>query len=208
MGKKWTAIIFVLAGIGGMLLYPRHVWAQNEAVTLLVQKYEAYQEGFDGIESLEDVEDAGYEVIESQKFPVVLESFGEEEVFFVPILHGEYHRLGVLIVDSQGRVLYKTNQLEVNYRQLERLEQPVKGLAAVSFQDLNHDGLTDIVLIANCENDTGDYAGKNYKVGDVLFQRDGEFYRDWRISDKINRFSMNKSADFIASYVRDGNSRL
>ena len=62
------------------------------------------------------------------------------------------------------------------------------------------------MLITTCENDTGDYAGKSYKVGDVLFQRDGDFYRDWRISDKINRFSMNKSADLIASFVGEGHS--
>lgn len=207
MGKKGIAIMVIcLLACMGSLAYPMRAQAQNEAVTLLVQKYEAYQEEFEAIESLADVESAGYEIIEEQRFPVLLESFGQEEVEFVPIIHREYRRLGVLIVDSQGGILYKTNQLETNYKYLEQLEQPVKKLAAVSFQDLNHDGLTDIVLITNCENATGDYAGKTYKVGDVLFQRDGYFYRDWRISDKINRFSMNKSADFIASYVRDGNS--
>lgn len=206
MGKKWTAMLLALVSVAGILPGSMHASAQNETVTLLVQKYETYQEEFESIQTLEDVEKAGYEIIESQKFPVLLETFGQEEVTFVPILHQEYHRLGVLIADSEGNVLYKTNQLEANYKYLEQLEQPVKGLAAVSFQDLNHDGLTDIILISNCENETGDYAGKTYKVGDVLFQRGGSFYRDWRISDKINRFSMNKSADFIASHVRDGNS--
>ena len=180
--------------------------AQTEAIGLLIQKYEDYQESFAGIENVEDIEAGGYEKIEDHCFPVLLESFGEEEVYFVPILHKEYHRLVILITDGEGKVLYKTDQLEANYRQLDQLEQPIKGLAAVSFQDLNRDGQKDIILIANCENDTGEYAGRNYKIGDVLFQRDGQFYRDWRISDKINRFSMNKSAKFIAAYVRDGNS--
>ncbi|WP_300712282.1 VCBS repeat-containing protein [uncultured Acetatifactor sp.] len=206
MGKKRTAKLLALVGMAGILTCSMRVSAQNEAVTLLVQRYEAYQQEFEGIEKLADVEATGYEIIESQQFPVALESFGQEEVTFVPILHQEYHRLGVLIADSEGNVLYKTNQLEANYKYMEQLEQPIKSLAAVSFQDLNHDGLTDIILIANCENTTGDYAGKTYKVGDVLFQRDGSFYRDWRVSDKINRFSMNKSAEFIASHVRDGNS--
>ena len=182
------------------------VSAQGEAVKVLAQKYQAYQACFSAIESVEDVEANGYEKMESQSFPVVLESFGEEELTFLPIMHREYHRLAVLIADSEGKVLYKTDQLETNYKYLEQLEQPTKDIAAVSFQDLNHDGLTDIVLITNCENGEGEYAGQTFKVGDVLFQRDGQFYRDWRISDKINRFSMNKSADFIASYVRDGNS--
>ena len=134
-----------------------------------------------------------------------LETFGEEAEF-LPAMHREYHRLAVFIADGEGNILFRTEQLETNYKSRESLEQPIKSLAAVSFQDLDGDGLTDIVLITNCENDRGDYAGRTYKVGDVLFQKDGEFYRDWRISDKINRFSMNKSTDFIASYVRDGNS--
>ena len=192
--------------MAGILTCSMRVSAQNEAVTLLVQRYEAYQQEFEGIEKLADVEATGYEIIESQQFPVALESFGQEEVTFVPILHQEYHRLGVLIADSEGNVLYKTNQLEANYKYMEQLEQPIKSLAAVSFQDLNHDGLTDIILIANCENTTGDYAGKTYKVGDVLFQRDGSFYRDWRGSDKINRFSMNKSVESIAAFVKEGKS--
>lgn len=203
--KKWISIL-TLVCICGLLLPFRQVSAQNEAIAMLIQKYELYQEQFAALETAEDIEENGYERIESQSFPVLLESFGEEEVIFLPIMHREYHRLAVLITDSSGKILYKTDQLETNYKYLERLEQPTKSLAAVSFQDLNHDGLTDIVLITNCENATGEYAGEPYKVGDVLFQRDGAFYRDWRISDKINRFSMNKSADFIAAYVRDGNS--
>ena len=178
----------------------------DEELALLIKKYRQYQESFAAIETVDDIEANGYEVIESQSFPVILESFGEEEVFFLPIMETRYHRLAVLIVDAEGRVLFKTDQLETNNRYLGQLEQPTKDVAAVSFHDVNEDGLTDIILITNCENDTGAYAGKLYKTGDVLFQQDCSFYRDWRISDKINRFSMNKSARFIISYVRDGNS--
>ena len=205
MRKKWMSILSLLC-ICFMTLPSEKALAQNEAVGLLIQKYNGYQESFASIEKVEDIEGSGFAEIEDQSFPVLLESFGEEEVVFRPLMHEEYHRLAVLITDSSGKVLYKTDQLETNYRYLDQLEQPTRELTAVSFQDLNHDGQTDIVLITRCENDTGDYAGWTYKVGDVLFQRDGQFYRDWRISDKINRFSMNKSADFIVSYVRDGNS--
>ena len=125
---------------------------------------------------------------------------------FLPIMDTQYHRLAVLIADQEGRVLFKTNQLETNNRFLGQLEQPTRDVAAVSFHDLNEDGLTDIILITNCQNDTGAYAGKTYKTGDVLFQQDQSFYRDWRISDKINRFSMNKSAKCIVSYVKEGSS--
>ncbi len=205
MRKKWMSIL-ILVCICFLTVPSEKAMAQNEAIGLLIQKYNDYQESFASIEKVEDIEGSGFVEIENQSFPVLLESFGEEAVMFRSLMHEEYHRLAVLVTDSGGNVLYKTDQLETNYRYLDQLEQPTRELTAVSFQDLNHDGLTDIILITTCENDTGDYAGITYKVGDVLFQRDGQFYRDWRISDKINRFSMNKSVDFIVSYVRDGNS--
>lgn len=179
---------------------------ETKELEILRRKYWEYQEKFAAIETVDDIETNGYQVIESQSFSVILESFGEEEVLFLPIVETQYHRLAVIIADAEGRVLFKTNQLETNNRCLGQLEQPTKDVAAVSFHDVNEDGLTDIILITNCENETGAYAGKLYKTGDVLFQRDRSFYRDWRISDKINRFSMNKSTRVIISYVRDGSS--
>lgn len=180
--------------------------AARDDVEQIIRQYEEYEDRFAAIESAEDVSSQGFYAIEDQSFPVLLESFGEEEVTFLPIMDKKYRRLALLITDNTGRVLYKTNQLETNNRCPGELKQPTRDLAAVSFQDVNRDGRTDIILITECRNDSGAYAGKSYKVGDVLFQREGGFYRDWRISDKINRFSMNKSIDFIVSYVRDGNS--
>lgn len=175
---------------------------EKEDNAALLEKYREYQQNFEAIETVEDLEKKGYELIEGQCFPVVLETFGEDELQFYTAMEKQYHRIIIIVADARGHVLYKTDQLEMNYKYSGQLEQPAKGIAAVSFQDLDRDGMKDIVIIADCENDEG----VSYKMGDVLFQRDGKFYRDWRISDKINRFSMNKSADFIASYVRDGNS--
>ncbi|MGN0168075.1 MAG: VCBS repeat-containing protein [Acetatifactor sp.] len=204
MRKKWIAVLLSVC-ICNLSLLPVQADELTDTEMLILQ-YQDYQDSFEAIEKRADVESNGFIAIADQSFPVVLESFGEEEVTFLPIMDGKYHRLAVLILDGQGNVLFKTNQLETNNKYMGQLSQPTRDIAAVSFQDLDGDGLTDIVLITNCENSTGSYAGKTYKVGDVLFQGDRTFYRDWRISDKINRFSMNKSAEFIISYVRDGNS--
>ena len=176
----------------------------KEALEQLIKLYNEYEARFAAIENVSDIEENGFFAIEEQSFPVIMESFGEEEVTFLPVMDEEYSRMAVLIADSEGNILYKTNRLETNNRRLGELKQPTKDIAAVSFQDLNGDGLTDIILITDCENETGEYEGRIYKTGDVLFQGQGDFYRDWRVSDKINRFSMNKSIDFIATYVRDG----
>lgn len=182
--------------------------AQPEESEEIIREYEACEAAFAALEKTSDIEENGFYIIEEQCFPVVLESFldGETEVNFLPVMYEKYNRLGVLIADQKGRILYKTNQLATNYQWLGQMEQPTRRIAAVSFQDLDKDGLTDIVLITDCANEEGEDFGKHYKTGDVLFQREASFYRDWRISDKINRFGMNKSVDFITSYVRDGNS--
>ena len=168
--------------------------------------YQEYEMRFAAIESVEDIEEQGFDVLEEQVFPVILESFGEEEVTFLPAMEPQFHRLALFIADAEGTVLYKCNQLSTNQLYQGKMEQPTQDIAAVSFQDANSDGLTDIILITRCMNETGDYAGKYYRIGDVLFQEEGGFYRDYRISDKINRFSMNKSANCIVAFVRDGRS--
>lgn len=136
------------------------------------------------------------------------ESANADTAYLVPAFDERYHRLVLFFTDPDGAVFCKTDQLAMNYRNMGQLTQPNKGISAISFQDLNGDSLTDIVILTTCANDGGAYAGKSYKVGDVLFQNEQQtgFYRDYRISDEINRFDMNKSADTITAFVRDGRS--
>ncbi|WP_310602323.1 VCBS repeat-containing protein [Anaerosporobacter sp.] len=175
----------------------------GETSELMVQ-YQEYEQRFAAIEERSDIVENGFDIIKYHEIPVVFETFGEEEVTFILALDRQYARMVIFIADKQGTILYKTNQLETNNRCLGEMKQPTKGSVAISFQDVNKDGLTDIIMITNCENSTGDYAGKSYKIGDVLFQGEKTFYRDYRISDKLNRFSMNKSIACIVAYVRDG----
>lgn len=142
----------------------------------------------------------------SSEDAVVLQSV--PTVRFVTAIDKKYHRAAVFLADESGTIVYKTNMLECNYTIKGSVAQPIVDMVSVAFADLNHDGLMDIILIAGCVNDSGSYAGKMYKIGEVLFQEKDSvsFYWDWRINDKLNRFDMNKSAKCIISFVRDGNS--
>ena len=192
------------------------VTAAGERGELVAEEYERYRERFDRIEKIGDLEDQGFRLLEDQIFAMPLQKLPEEavdtteepgdEVWFYAALDTRYHRLAVFIADASGQILYKTDQLEANYCYLGEMRQPVKKLASVSFQDVDNDRDTDIILIVQCHNDRGDYQEESYKVGDVLFQDDGNFYRDYRISDKINRFDMNKNPACILNFVRDGRS--
>lgn len=133
-------------------------------------------------------------------------------VRFYTAIDSTYHRAAVFLADAEGTIIYKNNQLECNYGVRGSLTQPITDMVSVAFMDVNADERMDIILIAGCMNESGEYAGKQYKIGEVLFQ-DGDrdlskeapyFYRDWRINDKLNRFGMNKSAKCILSFVRDG----
>lgn len=176
--------------------------AVEETDRQLLTDYQDYQERLQGIEGQWEIDGSGFRTVEEQIFPIETDCFGN--VYLVPAMEERYHRLALFFVREDGRVVYRTDQLAVNHWNTGVLEQPIHSICAVAFQDLNRDGRTDIVLIAECRNKAGTYAGKSYKVGDVLFQGDEGFYGDYRISDKINRFGMNRSAESIVAYVRDG----
>lgn len=174
--------------------------------TAILEQYKDYEKRLGAVAHMDELEKYGFDTIEEHSFPVLLESFAEEELTFIPAMEKTSHRVALFLADEKGDIVYRTDQLETNYLYKGIMEQPTKDIAAVSFQDANQDGLTDIVLITKCVNDTGAYAGKVYKTGDVLFQSRGDFVRDYRISEKINRFSMNKSINCIMAFVRDGQS--
>ena len=180
--------------------------SQNTGASLVRQQYEEYQARFADIAMTEDIEKQGFTIIEGQVFEEVFESFGEAPLTFMAALDNTYNRLAVFLADEAGNIVYKCNQLETNNRVLGQMEQNTREIAAVSFVDLNGDNLKDIILITKCMNEEGEYEGQLYKIGDVLFQKEEGFYRDYRVSDKINRFGMNKSAKCIVSFVRDGQS--
>lgn len=175
-----------------------------ETTVRQAEVYQAYRDRFDTIETTGDIEPHGFEMIGPDVFEIELEGTGQAYVTLT--FDTQYSRLAVFVADTDGHIVYKTDQLETNYQNPGILGQPNERLAAASFRDLNGDGLTDIVLISTCRYEEERGMGISYKVGDVLFQKDGTFYRDYRISDKMNRFGMNKSIHFITSFIRDGYS--
>ncbi len=177
--------------------------AENTGVTSVREQYEEYKERFDAVKYVSDLETNGFYVLEGQVFEEVFESFGEEPITFMATMDDTYQRIAIFFADAEGKIIYKYNQLETNNRVLGQMKQNTEEIAAISFVDLNNDMKKDIIVITKCKNDSGEYADKVYKIGDVLFQGEECFYRDYRISQTINRFGMNKSAKCVVSYVRD-----
>jgi len=203
--KKTGFFLSFIIWMGFFWSFSANVYAEEEKDSrALLAAYEDYRQRFSGIENRTQIESEGFAVIEEQIFPIELKGFGEVSV--IPALDRRHHRLALFFAEEDGRVVYKTDQLEANNRNKGEMRQPIRELKAISFQDLDGDGLMDIILITTCVNDRGAYAGKPYKIGDVLFQSEEGFYWDYRLSDKINRFSMNKSVESIAAFVKEGKS--
>ena len=186
---------------------------QNVAQSVRIQ-YETYIARLESIQFRQEISEKGFEIVESQIFPFEpnIELVAEPDMtperehlsgmFFIPAFDKTYHRLVLFLADTDGKILYRTDQLETNNQILGQMTQPEQEIASIAFQDLNGDMQTDIILITYCD--------EKYKVGDVLFQSTNKntlnFYRDYRISEKLNRFGMNKNAKAITAFVRDGYS--
>lgn len=204
MGRRLWAAIALLAAVcagGGRNVHAADLSEEAADAAALREEYRAWQDRLGSVTDEIGIEENGFAVFEEQSFAVELENLGK--VTFVPALDDVYHRLVLFFIDEEGRVIYRTDQLEMNFVNRGKLAQCNQGVSAVSFQDVNRDGMTDIVLIASCVNEA---ERRPFPVGEVLYAGQNGFYRDWRISDKINRFAMNKSIDFITAHARDGKS--
>lgn len=168
-----------------------------------IREYEAFLGRVGGIRSREEIGDAGLFVVEDQIF--LLEAAGRGEVLLIPALDLKYRRMVLFFAEAgdAGEIIFWTEQLEANSQAPGKLKQGCRDVAAVSFPDIDGDGRQDVVLITVC-NALEDGAGASYKVGDVLFQGQDGFYRDWRLSGRINRFGMNKSVRQILFFAAGG----
>lgn len=168
--------------------------------------YEEYRGSLENIENYEDIERNGFRIVKEHIFPMEISE--EEEIDVIPAFDVTYNRLALFFSTKEGRIIYKTDNLETNYQKKGEIYQLTDKILAISFRDLNLDGGMDIILITSFKKEGDRGASAFYKVGDVLFQdmEAGGFYRDYRITDKINRFGMNKSSDQITAFVRDKES--
>lgn len=172
-----------------------------------IQEYQAFLGRMESVRNRDEIEDYGFQVIEDQTFP--LEVAGKGEMLLVPALDVQYRRMVLFFAEAQenGDIVFRTERLETNRQISGSLKQNCQRVAAVSFPDIDGDGRQDVVLITIC-NSWEEGAGTSYKVGDVLFQGQDGFYQDWRLSERINRYDMNKSVKQIMSFAEEGESAV
>lgn len=175
---------------------PKAIQDEEEA-----RMYRDFLGRMEKVRSRQEMGEMGFTAVEEQVFPFEMDGVGE--VFLIPAMDRESRRLVLFFADAQGEMVFRTERLKSNRQIPGSFRQANRDVVAVSFPDIDGDGRRDVVLITLCSG-WEDKAGSSYKVGDVLFQGQGSFYQDWRLSDRINRFGMNKSVKLIVSFVREG----
>ena len=164
--------------------------------------FNEYSQNFNNVRWEEDIEKNGFQVAENQVFAIDHAAMGELRL--IPAISQDYNRLALFFVREDNIIAFKTEDFICNNWLKGQIRQTNCDIICISFCDLNGDDLDDIIVITACQNDFGIYADKTYNVADVLLQNEAGYYRDPRISDKLNRFDMNKTDLAVIGYVRDG----
>jgi len=167
-------------------------------------QYEMYCDSLHTIRLESDIEENGFRIFQEHVFSIEHAVFGNVE--FIPAIHSEYNRLAFFLTDDDGSVVFAMDDFLCNRWHEGKIKQAVQDVIAFAYRDLDDDGRSDIIMITSRKNDSGFYMDRTYNIGDVLFQNELGFYRDPRISDKLNRFDMNKNVYAITTFVRDGSS--
>ena len=141
--KRWISWvpIFLLSAL------PVPAAAAGEGADELLLWYREYEAQFEAIVQAEDIEKNGYEILEEHVFPVVFESFGEEELTLIPAMNRTWRRLALFVADQAGGIRYKCSQLATNECIPGSMMQVTRDIASVAFADVDRNGLTDIILI-------------------------------------------------------------
>lgn len=143
--------------------------------------------------TLNNLKDGGLVVIENQSFPVNIKNYGN--VKFISGLKRENSNDNVnfYLTDDKNNVLYKFPEFYGNSKGM------FKDISAISFTDVNNDGLKDIIIIA-------DYSislASPTTIGSIYFQKGKEFINNKALDDKINSSQNNKDIATVLKYAKE-----
>jgi len=137
----------------------------------------------DNLKSIE-----GFQPIEDQSFMVDLDSWGKVKFVSGKLTAGSHIPAVFYLTDEDGNIFYEFNTTFPYSVDVE----------AVSFKDLNKDGLKDIIIIVSDQYD----GASGLPIANVCFQQeDGTFMTDYELCQKINDSGNNKDIKTVTNYV-------
>ncbi len=130
----------------------------------------------------------GFELIENQTFMADLNSWGNVKFVSGKLTAGNHIPVVFYLTNEVGDILYNFNAA---------LPYSVD-VQAVSFEDVNRDGLKDVIIIV-ADNYDGASGGPIAAV--YLQNADGSFTNDYKLDQEINDSGNNKDIGAITNYL-------
>jgi len=147
------------------------------------------------VENLSDKKEI-ISIIDEQSFNVKLENWGEVRFVSSKINQDGPFRLGHFLVNKKNDILYSFSVFD--YWNFE-------DVLAVSFKDVNQDGLKDIIVIAHYSAGIGPNGTVPFRYCTIYFQKDKEFIMSYELNDEIsNNISNNDiTIAMVLSYTKN-----
>ncbi|WP_052410389.1 hypothetical protein [Paenibacillus durus] len=196
--------IVILNGCGNQPKYKNSGNIVEDNITNAHQGIENFGEASikHNLENLEDLKKEGLEVLEDQSFWIELENWGKVKFLSVESAMGSLYKLKFFLVDASGKILYEFPDFYGN--QWNTLFE----MKAVSFKDVNKDGLKDIIIIAEFMTGVGPDGAEPFNVGDVYFQTKTGFVNNPELDEAIHDLKKNKTIEMIIEFASKKNIEL
>ncbi|ADL53355.1 hypothetical protein [Clostridium cellulovorans] len=147
----------------------KNFWGIGEGTFTLVNRETKVER------SLEDLKKGGLAVIQDQCFNINLDSYGEVKFISGTKRADGYTALRFYLAGKNDKIIYYFPEFST--------KNFLKEMKAVSFQDINNDGLKEIIVIAEYNS-----SGPKKEHCSIYFPKSGEFINDKNIDDKINSY--------------------
>lgn len=184
-GDSITAVIKITSQKNGSL------WSIQEG-TFKFQKVASAS-----AQTIDELKSEGAKIIDKQSFPVKLENFGNVKFVAVSKPVNDYNKAYFYLADSNGNILYTFPDFYGNKWSM------LSSIDAVSFTDVNGDGLKDIVIVSKYVTGAGSDGSTPFNVSGVYFQKGKEFTSNSSLDEKLNDADKNTDVKTVISYAKN-----
>lgn len=148
-------------------------------------------------QNLNDLKRSGFEEISEQTFMVDLEKWGKVKFVSGQFLDGGRSILELYLLNDKEKILYHFPDFMGNN------SWTFFEIRAISFKDINKDGLKDIIVIADYVTGIGSEGSIPFPVCSIYFQGEKEFYTKPDLDKEINASKQNESIDMVVKFVEE-----
>jgi hypothetical protein len=149
--------------------------------------------------NLYTLEKKGLQIIEDQCFWIELKNWGKVKFVSTQSFIEGISKVNFYLIDDKKNILYYFPDSYGNdFWHFEKLR-------AVSFKDMNKDGLKDILIIAEYITGIGKEGVIPFPIGSIYFQKEKVFINVPELDEAINDSKKNENIDMLLKFMKSKN---